>query len=112
MNIIEHTVNHVVTFQLEGNFTYNQRRAFQEAIKKACQQNAQHIIIDLSQVGFVDSAALGLLMVTHRQLSAEKRRMTLAHPQPTVKQIIELANLHQIIPMAQNGEFPTMRKTA
>jgi len=112
MQIIEHTANHVITLQLEGNFTYNQRRAFQEAIKKACQQNAQHIVIDLSQVGFVDSAALGLLMITHRQLSAEKRKMTLAHPQPTVKQIIELANLHQIIPMAQNGECPTMRKTA
>ena len=74
MKIMEQTVNHVVTLQLEGNFTYNQRRAFQEAIKKACQQNGEHIVIDLSQVVFVDSAALGLLMVTHRQLSAEKRK--------------------------------------
>lgn len=112
MKITESIVNHVATLQLEGNFTYNQRRAFQEAVKKAWQQNAQHIMIDLSQVAFVDSAALGLLMVTHRQLSADKRKLSLVHPQPTVKQIIELANLHQIIPIAQAGDMQTMRKTA
>ena len=37
--------------------------------------------------------------------------MTLAHPQPSVMQIIELANLHQIIPLAHHGELPTVRKT-
>ena len=36
-------------------------------------------------------AALGLLMISHRQLQADKRTLTLAYPQPTVRQIIELA---------------------
>ncbi len=39
MKITELTHDHAITLHLEGNFTYNQRRAFQEAIKKACQQN-------------------------------------------------------------------------
>jgi hypothetical protein len=38
-------------------------------------------------------------MISHRQLDGEKRKLSLAYPQPTVRQILELANLHKTIPM-------------
>jgi len=69
----------------------------------------EHIVIDLSQVAFLDSAALGLLMISHRQLQADKRTLSLAYPQPTVRQIIELANLHKTIPLIESS-VPSMAK--
>jgi anti-anti-sigma factor len=69
-------------------------------------------VIDLSQVSFLDSAALGLLMVTHRQLLAEKRRLSICKPQSTVKQIIELANLHKTISIVDSDVAPAMKKSA
>ena len=69
-------------------------------------------MIDLSQVAFLDSAALGLLMISHRQLDGEKRKLSLAYPQPTVRQILELANLHKTIPMIDAGVSTLAKKSA
>ena len=108
MTIIEQTTDqNTTTLHLEGSFVYTQRKAFQEAVRKACLQGARRIVIDLSEVISVDSAALGLLMVTHRHLSNERRRLILARPRVNVKEIIELANLHEMIPMSDSGDLGT-----
>ncbi|MBA5871728.1 MAG: anti-sigma factor antagonist, partial [Nitrospira sp. CR2.1] len=101
MNIKKEVNNRKVTLKLEGNFTYTQRKPFQEMLKSVAVDGVDQIVIDLSQVAFLDSAALGLLMISHRQVQAEKRTLSLAYPQPTVRQIIELANLHKTIPLIE-----------
>jgi len=112
MKITSEVHNHTVTLKLEGNFTYTQRKPFQELLKSVSVDPIEHIVIDLSQVAFLDSAALGLLMISHRQLQSEKRTMSLAHPQPTVRQIIELANLHKTIPLIESPASMTAKKSA
>lgn len=109
MKISKEVNNRKVTLKLEGNFTYTQRKPFQEMLKAVSIDGVEQIVIDLSQVAFLDSAALGLLMISHRQLQAEKRTLSLAYPQPTVRQIIELANLHKTIPLIES-EVPAMAK--
>ena len=112
MKISQETNNRKATLRLEGNFTYTQRKAFQEMLKTVCTDQVEEVVIDLSQVAFLDSAALGLLMISHRQLEAERRKLSLAYPQPTVRQIIELANLHKTIPMIDAGVSPLAKKSA
>ena len=112
MIITEEIHNHIATLKLEGSFTYTQRKLFQDTLKNLASQNVEHIIVDLAQVAFLDSAALGLLMITHRQLVADKRRLSLAHPQATVRQIIELANLHKTIPLIESTVAPLAKRTA
>lgn len=112
MKITQEIHDKKVTLKLEGNFTYTQRKSFQEALKAVSTDQIAEIMIDLSQVAFLDSAALGLLMITHRQLQAEKRTLSLAYPQPTVRQIIELANLHKTIPMIESEVSSLVKKSA
>ncbi|MEK6801163.1 MAG: STAS domain-containing protein [Nitrospirota bacterium] len=112
MKITQEIHNKKATLRLEGNFTYTQRKAFQEVLKTICTDHVEEVVIDLSQVVFLDSAALGLLMITHRQLGADKRKLSLAYPQPTVRQIIELANLHKTIPMIESGVSSLAKKIA
>ena len=112
MTITEETHSDTVTLKLEGSFTYTQRKLFQETLKNIAPKTVEHIIVDLSQVSFLDSAALGLLMITHRQLVADKRKLSLAHPQSTVRQIIELANLHKTIPLIESTVAPLAKKSA
>lgn len=112
MKITSEVHNHTVTLRLEGNFTYTQRKPFQELLKSVSVDPMEHIVIDLSQVAFLDSAALGLLMISHRQLLADKRTLTLAYPQPTVRQIIELANLHKTIPLIETPASMAAKKSA
>ena len=112
MTIIEEIHDQTATLKLEGGFTYTQRKLFQETVKNLSSKNVEHIIIDLAQVAFLDSAALGLLMITHRQLLADKRKLFLAYPQATVRQIIELANLHKTIPLIESPIAKLTKKTA
>lgn len=112
MKITHEVHDKKVTLKLEGNFTYTQRKSFQEMLKAVSTDGIAEIMIDLSQVAFLDSAALGLLMITHRQLQAEKRTLSLAYPQPTVRQIIELANLHKTIPMIESEVSALVKKSA
>ena len=112
MTITEEIHDQTATLKLEGGFTYTQRKLFQETIKNLSSKNVEHIIIDLAQVAFLDSAALGLLMITHRQLLADKRKLSLAYPQATVRQIIELANLHKTIPLFESPIARLIKKTA
>ncbi len=112
MKITQEIHNKKATLRLEGNFTYTQRKPFQEVLKTVSTGDVQEVVIDLSQVAFLDSAALGLLMISHRQLEAERRKLSLAYPQPTVRQIIELANLHKTIPMIDAGVSTLAKKSA
>jgi stage II sporulation protein AA (anti-sigma F factor antagonist) len=112
MTITEEIHDQTATLKLEGGFTYTQRKLFQDALRNLSSKNIEHIIIDLAQVAFLDSAALGLLMITHRQLLADKRKLSLAHPQSTVRQIIELANLQKTIPLIESPVPRLARKTA
>jgi anti-anti-sigma factor len=112
MTITEEIIGHTATLKLEGSFTYTQRKLFQDTLKNLNDKNVEHVIVDLAHVSFLDSAALGLLMITHRQLVADKRRLSLAHPQSTVRQIIELANLHKTIPLIESPAAPLAKKTA
>ena len=112
MTITEEIQDRTATLKLEGGFTYTQRRLFQETLRNLSLKNIEHIIINLAQVSFLDSAALGLLMITHRQLLADKRKLSLAHPQATVRQIIELANLHKTIPLIESPVARLAKKTA
>ncbi len=112
MKITKEVNNRKVTLKLEGNFTYTQRKPFQEMLKAVAIDGIDQIVIDLAQVAFLDSAALGLLMISHRQLQAEKRTLSLAYPQPTVRQIIELANLHKTIPLIESDAPAMVKKSA
>jgi anti-anti-sigma regulatory factor len=51
-------------------------------------------------------------MITHRQVQGEKRKLSLAYPQPTVRQIIELANLHKTIPLIESETTTPVKKSA
>ena len=107
MTITELQIDQTTTaLRLEGNFVYTQRKLFQDAIRKACQQGARKIVLDLSEVSILDSAALGLLLCN------ERRRLVLARLRPNIKQVIEIAGLHEIIPLSDGEELIALRKTA
>jgi anti-anti-sigma factor len=112
MNITAQTTGLGTTLHLEGNFVYTERKVFQEAIRKACEEGARSLVIDLSEVVCLDSAALGLLMVTHRQLCKEHRRLAFARPRANVRQVIQLANLLEIIPIVDGGDLSPAQESA
>ena len=54
------------------------------------------MIVDLSELSFADSSLMIDLAVLAQRLRAHGRTLSLRHPQPHVRQLIELVGLHRL----------------
>ena len=104
MIITESTKNGVKVLRFSGKFNSRSRQEFQTAIGKAEQGGARKIILNLQDVSFVDSAALGLLANLQKKLTAQHIHLSLVNPQDYVKRVLELVKMDQLISMHTTEE--------
>lgn len=62
-------------------------------------------IFDLSNLGYINSEGLGLLVSMHTKLMKQKRELCLASPRHNVSDVFELIGLAKIIPV-----YPTLHE--
>lgn len=102
MSITQRIWRDARVIHVEDVFTHRNRKEFSSAVTVFKESNAQHLIVDLHDAIYMDSAAIGLLALTSQQLMADERRISLVGPQGTVKQVLEMANIDKMIAV-----FPT-----
>ncbi|MCL0081273.1 anti-sigma F factor antagonist [Peptococcaceae bacterium] len=57
----------------------------------------KHLIFNLSQVNYIDSSGLGIILGRYKRLSKHGGKMALVNPQFQVKKILELSGLMTIM---------------
>lgn len=57
------------------------------------------LVLDLAEVGFLDSSGLGVILGRYRRLQAEGRRLTLAGVKPGIRAVLDLAGICAIVPV-------------
>jgi anti-sigma B factor antagonist len=62
------------------------------------------IVVDLSDVPFIDSTCLGVLIAAVRQARASRGGFRLAAPRPRVKRAFEIAALEEMFPLFDSVE--------
>ena len=103
MNITRDTVDDKKVLYLDGRFDFGARKTFKEAVDEES-DGANSVVLDLEKVTFVDSSALGLLVLCHQNLKNKKVPFYLVNPQTYVKQVLDLANIGKMIPTYQTLE--------
>ncbi|MEX0830034.1 MAG: STAS domain-containing protein [Nitrospirales bacterium] len=103
MNITLDAVNGRNILRLDGRFDFGARKTFKDAIDSAV-ETGNPVVLDLGKVTFVDSSALGLLVISHQNLKNKKISFYLMNPQTYVKQVLDLANIGKMIPTYQTIE--------
>jgi anti-anti-sigma factor len=104
MTIKERSFPHGVILDIEGDLTYANRTAFKAAVEKATQARCQHLILNFEKVRFVDSAGLGLLVITAQTLKRVQAQVSLLKPQIYVREVMSLANIPAMIPIYEREE--------
>ena len=66
-----------------------------EELLEECAEGACHVVLDMSQVTFIDSSGLALLVKTDRRLCSAERRLVILRPHPNVRRILEISGLDQ-----------------
>lgn len=91
------------TFVLDlvGRFDLESRERVQGILDEVLESGTRHVILNLSGVPFIDSAALGLLVVNHKKFQEAGGRISLVSPQPEVRLLLDMAATPKLIPSYQ-----------
>ncbi len=83
--------------RLAGRFDFNAHRDFRSAYEPLIENVETHSIrIDLGGVDYLDSSALGMLLMLRDKAAAMKKPLDLANAQASVKQVLEIANFGKL----------------
>lgn len=86
---------------LSGRFDFNAHRDFRAAYEPLMEDAAlRAVTINLGNVDYLDSSALGMLLMVRDKAGTANKKLTLANAQAGVKQVLDIANfgkLFQII---------------
>ena len=63
------------------------------------------LVVDLSALSFIDSAALSVIMRTYRALHRDGSTLALVSPSPAVARILDLIDIAHTIPV-----YPSLRE--
>ncbi len=97
MVITQTKLQDAVIMTLSGRLDFNARHEFQCGIEKAKESGSSLIVLNMKDVSFIDSAALGLITVAYKNMAAVNIRVVIAQAQDYVQKIFALANLQNII---------------
>jgi anti-sigma B factor antagonist len=66
------------------------------------QQGASRIVVDLSEVTFVDSTALGVLVLAAKRMRSRKGTLTLVLDDPRTLRVFEVTGLNRVFPLERS----------
>jgi anti-anti-sigma factor len=112
MQINERTVPQGIILDVVGDITYANRAVFKAAVERAKQAGCRHLIVNLEQVRFVDSAGLGLLVLVSQNLKLLQTKVSMLKPQRYVLEIMSLANIPKLIPIYENEQDALVGRAA
>ena len=84
-----------LTIAVSGSFDFSQHQAFRSICENASNR-IQRFIIDLGAADYIDSSALGMLLVLRDRVGGSRDKVKLAKVKPEVKKIFEIANFDQL----------------
>ncbi len=82
---------------LSGRFDFNDHRAFKTAYEPCLlEAGVKTLEINMSGIDYLDSSALGMMMLMRERTQAAGKAVVLCKPNSTVTQILEIANFSKL----------------
>ena len=82
---------------LSGRFDFSAHRNFRTATDEVINNpKVKALDLDLGQVNYIDSSALGMLLLLNERCKAAGKTVVLSNCQGTVRQVLEVAHLDRV----------------
>lgn len=85
-----------VILSLKGRFDFQSHQRFRGTVEKLIAAGKPFVTIDLSGVDFIDSSALGMLLLARESCKNAGGRIDLAYPQEYVNRVLKLCRFDEI----------------
>jgi anti-anti-sigma factor len=97
MSISANVVGNSATINMTGRFDFSVQRDFKSAYDGLINNPAiGEIEINLAGVDYLDSSALGMLLMLRERSTAAAKKLKLCQPTNSVAQILEIANFGKL----------------
>ncbi len=90
-------VGGVVVVDVEGDIDVSNTLVLRDALASAMGDGSARVMLDLSDVEFVDSAGVGLLVTAHRRAQQGRGAFAVASLTPTVARVLELTRTDRVL---------------
>lgn len=94
----------LVVEKLSGRFDQSARPDFKKQIDVAVEHGYHFVILNMTDVSFVDSAALGWLVLSQRRFQRIGGKLTIVACQGFVRDILDLTEISEWIPVYAGEE--------
>lgn len=82
------------TVRINGNFDYNVHSDFRKAYRDTPED--MEFIIDLANTNYMDSSALGMLLLLREHAGSDKACITIMNCQNEIKKILAISNFDRL----------------
>ncbi|HNQ04936.1 MAG TPA: STAS domain-containing protein [Thiobacillaceae bacterium] len=97
MQIARQDETHRVLLRLSGRFDFHCHGDFRRAYEEALETSpASLLVLDFTEVDYLDSSALGMLLLLREKADASEKQIVLSGLQGMVKQILDVANFGKL----------------
>lgn len=86
-------------FNLSGHLDAHCRLDPEALVSTHETTKCHHVILNVSEVTWIDLGGLGQIFVWYHNLKSKNIRLSLVNPQPMVYQLLEAANLPELVPI-------------
>ncbi len=95
---MQHSFNQagdILQVLIEGRMTHADHRQFRDILARVNETQPRRVVFDLSHVDFVDSSALGMLLIVRDACVQQSRTIVLKNPTGQVEKLTKIAKLHK-----------------
>lgn len=89
----------VLTIKVAGRFDFSVHQQMRDATNQAA-ANIKQIVVDLAATDYLDSSALGMLLVLRDKVAGDKGAVVIKGARAEVKKILEIANFDKLFTLA------------
>jgi stage II sporulation protein AA (anti-sigma F factor antagonist) len=112
MDIQQSTQGNVVLLAAAGRIDTTTSGALDDALRRALEAGARNVVVDLSDVEYISSAGLRVLLVLAKRLRDLRGRLVLCAMSEPVKQVFELAGFMPLFTIEPSRESAAARCSA
>jgi anti-anti-sigma factor len=98
----EHCYHNTKVLDLSGRFDAQSKLGLEVAILGAQEMGCHHIVLNFSDITWIDSAGLGQLFLWYHNMKIHQMHLSIVSPQSAVKNLLESAHLSDIVPIYQS----------
>lgn len=96
---------------LRGNFTFQDHHGFRAVLDALTVRSGGRKILDLQQVHFLDSAALGMLLIAEDEVTRRSGALILRNPSSQITRLFELSAMDSLLKIERSPDSPTADST-